>query len=413
MLTNHTHSYFICFFLLGIVAGVNFSLVSFTIHYQLSQAGYSTDIIGAMFLTSIPYCLKPIWAPFIDKYSIPVICRKFGQRRGWTLVIQACLLVTTSGFLIIDPPVNIIITAILIFIISCCAATQDVVLDAYRIERTVKKEDLSIATTFNSTGFRIGILINSTGALYLSCLFNWYFVYLCIFLITMAAPIITLYMREPITKKTQHTSTDLISPAQYFQVIGDSLLLLKRNHPNWMFIILFVFLYKASDSIPMAMSFPVFIDLSFTSQEIASISKAYGFMLMISGGVISGILTAKIGISRSILICGSLQLLSPLMFVFLSMVGHDMLIFTITITVQNFCCGLGNTAILIYFSSLCSSELIATQYSIISSFGSFVRIILSFLSGICANYMDWPQLFLLTTLFSMLFVPAFLRIRKI
>jgi MFS family permease len=163
----------------------------------------------------------------------------------------------------------------------------------------------------------------------------------------------------------------------------------------------------------MAMSSPVFIDLSFTSQEIASISKAYGFMLMISGGVISGILTAKIGISRSILICGSLQLLSPLMFVFLSMVGHDMLIFTITITVQNFCCGLGNTAILIYFSSLCSSELIATQYSIISSFGSFVRIILSFLSGICANYMDWPQLFLFTTLFSMLFVPAFLRIRKI
>jgi MFS family permease len=229
----------------------------------------------------------------------------------------------------------------------------------------------------------------------------------------MAAPIITLYMQEPITKKTQHISTDLISPAQYFQVIGDSLLLLKRNHPNWMFIILFVFLYKASDSIPMAMSSPVFIDLSFTSQEIASISKAYGFMLMISGGVISGILTAKIGISRSILICGSLQLLSPLMFMFLSMVGHDMLIFTITITVQNFCCGLGNTAILIYFSSLCSSELIATQYSIISSFGSFVRIILSFLSGICANYMDWPQLFLLTTLFSMLFVPAFLRIRKI
>lgn len=413
MLTNRKHSYFICFFLLGIVAGGNFSLVTFTIHYQLSQAGYSTDIIGVMFLTSLPYCLKPIWAPFIDKYSIPIICKKFGQRRGWALIVQGCLLITTSGFLIIDPPVNIAITAILNFTISCCAATQDIILDAYRIERAATKEDLSIATTFSGTGFRIGMLINTTGALYVSCLFNWHCVYLCTFFITMVAPVIILYMQEPTTKKTEHIFTNLISFTQYSQVIGDSLLLLKRNHPNWMFIMLFIFLYKASDSVPMAMSSPLFIDLSFTSQEIASISKTYGFMLMTFGGIISGILTAKVGISRSLLICGTLQLLSPLMLMFLSIVGHDIVIFTITITVQNFCCGLGNTALIIYFSSLCNSKLIATQYSIISSFGSLVRIILSCLSGICANFMDWSNLFLFTTLFSMLFVLAFLRIHKI
>ncbi len=413
MLTNRQHSYFICFFLLGLVAGGNFSLVSFTTHYQLSQAGYSTDIIGIMFLTSLPYCLKPILAPFIDKYSIPIICTKFGQRRGWALVVQGCLLVAISGFLIIDPPVNIVITAILNFTISCCAATQDIILDAYRIERSITNKDISIATTFSNTGFRIGMLINSTGALYVSCLFNWHLVYLCTFFITMVAPIIILYMQEPATKKTEHIFTNLISFTQYSQVIGDSLLLLKRNHPNWMFIMLFIFLYKASDSIPMAMSSPLFIDLSFTSQEIASISKTYGFILMTFGGIVSGILTARIGISRSLLICGSLQLLSPLMLIFLSIVGHDIVIFTITITVQNFCCGLGNTVLVIYFSSLCNSELIATQYSIISSFSSFVRIILSCLSGICANYMDWSNLFLFTTLFSMLFVLAFLRIHKI
>ncbi|WP_425361449.1 MFS transporter [Candidatus Tisiphia endosymbiont of Ceraclea dissimilis] len=412
MLTNHISSYFICFFLLGIVAGGNFSLVTFTIHYQLSQAGYSTDIIGLMFLTSMPYCLKPILAPFIDKYSVPIICKKFGQRRGWAIAVQGCLLVTTSGFLIIAPPVNIVITAILNFTISCCAATQDIILDAYRIERSVTKEELSVATTFSGTGFRIGMLINSTGALYVSCFFNWYCVYLCTFFITMAAPLIILCMQEPATKKTEHIFTNLISFSQYSKIIGDSLLLLKRHHPNWIFIMLFVFLYKASDSITMAMSSPLFIDLSFTSQEIASISKTYGFMLMTLGGIISGILTTKVGISRGLLICGILQLLSPLMLMFLSIVGHDLVIFTITITVQNFCCGLGNTTLVIYLSSLCNGELIATQYSIISSFSSFVRIILSCLSGICANYMDWSNLFLFTTLFSMLFVLAFLKIRK-
>ncbi len=409
----NTRSYYICLFLLGIVAGVNFTLVSFTIHYQLSQSGYSTDIIGAMFLTSIPYCLKPIWAPLVDQYSIPVICKKFGQRRGWTLVTQVCLLVTISRLLVIDPTVNITTTAILIFIISCCAATQDIILDAYRIELTTTKEDLSIVTTFSSTGFRIGMLINSTGVLYLSCFFNWHFVYMCIFFMTMIAPIITLYMQEPFPKKTQYIITSVVSPKQYFQVLHDSLILLKLNHPNWMFIMLFIFLYKASDSIPMAMSTPLFIDLSFSSQEIASISKAYGFILMIFGGVISGIVNTKIGISRSILICGSLQLLSPLMLTLLSIVGHDMLMFTITITVQNFCCGLGNTALIIYFSSLCNRELIATQYSIVSSFGSFVRIILSFLSGICTNYLCWFQIFLFATLSGMLSILVFLRIRKI
>jgi len=412
MLIHLTQFYFVALSLLGLTSGVIFTLVSFTIPYQLAQAKYSTDVIGAIFLTALPYCFKPICAPFIDRYSIPVLCKKFGQRRGWALAAQTCLLLSTSGFLIINPTSNLVITSILILIIAFCAAIQDIIIDAYRIERATTKKELSIASTYNGAGFRIGMLISSTGALYLSSIFSWYLVYLCSFLIIMISPIVILCIEEPIISKTRHTITHIMSPKQHFQTIQDSFLSLKLKQPNWVLIMLFVFLYKASDSIPMAMSSPLFIDLSFTAAEIASISKGYGLIIMIFGGFVGGILTSKVGIVRSILICGSIQLLSPLMFMLLSVAGHNIIIFTITITIQNFCCGLGNIALSIYLSNLCTGEFVATQFAIISSFNSIVRITLSFLSGICATYIEWPQLFLYNTLFSTLFVLVFLKIYK-
>ncbi len=404
--------YHIGIFCLGFSSGVMFTLVSFIIPYQFSQTGYSTIIIGTMFLVTLPYCFKPVCAPFIDNYSIPILCKRFGQRRGWMLATQICLLLFIGCFTTIDPFDNLSITSILIFTISFFIATLDTVLDAYRIECSATKEELSLSIAFSSTGFRIGMLISSAGGLYLSYIFNWSLVYIYLSFIAMITPVITLYIKEPITKSTSDVVTKLMSFKLYFQVIQEGLLSLKQSQPHWISIMIFIFLYKASDSIPMAMSSPLFIDLSFTSTEIASISKCYGLIIMSLGSFLAGVLTAKIGIYKSILIAGIMQLLSPLMFMFLSIVGHDILIFTITITVQNFFCGLGGTVLLIYLSSFCKGKFIATQYSIISSFSSFSRIALSFLSGICANYMEWPRFFLFNALFSMLFVFVFLKIHN-
>lgn len=406
----NSHAYLIGILLLGLISGLTFNLIFFTVPYQLSEAKYTTDIIGLISLSAFPYCVKVIWSPFIDKYSIPFLCSKLGARRGWAIASQLCLILAMTGFLSFSPCHNIYTTAIILFIISFCAATQDIVLDAYRIERPTSKKELSLAFTFGSIGFRLGMLLGSVGALYISVSFGWNIVYRLAVFITFLAPVIILCIKEPKAKQKHPRTDDIITLKQYFEVIKGSIISLKNDQPYLLLIMLFVFLYKAADSIPMAMSSPLLLDLSFSTHEIAFIYKAYGLLIMIVGGALGGILAAKIGILRSVLIGGIIQLLSPLMFMILAITGYDVEIFMITITTQNFCIGFAGTIISIYFASLCNSEFVATQYSIIASFSSVSRIILAALGGICAKYLTWSLFFFGNTLFSMLFVLVFFKI---
>lgn len=402
--------YLLGILLLGLISGFTFNLIFFTVPYQLSEARYTTDIIGLISLAAFPYCLKVVWSPFIDKYSIPFLCSKFGARRGWAIASQLCLILAMTGFLSFSPCDNIYITATILFIISFCAATQDIVLDAYRIERPTSKKELSLAFTFGSIGFRLGMLLGSVGALYISVIFDWSTVYKLAICITFLGPMIVLCIKEPKPKQQSYRTKDLINLKQYFEVIKSSIISLKNEQRHLLLIMLFVFLYKAADSIPMAMSSPLLLDLSFTTHEIAFIYKAYGLLIMIVGGALGGILSTKIGILRSVLTGGVIQLLSPLMFMILAIVGYNVKIFIITITTQNFCIGFAGTIISIYFANLCNSEFIATQYSIIASFSSVSRIVLAALGGICAKYLPWSLFFFCNTLFSMLFILVFFKV---
>jgi|GEM_PF-900194 len=402
--------YLIGILLLGLISGFTFNLIFFTVPYQLSEARYTTDIVGSISLAAFPYCVKVIWSPFIDKYSIPFLCSRFGNRRGWAIASQICLILAITGFSSFSPCHNIYITAIILFIISFCAATQDIVLDAYRIERPNSKEELSLAFTFSSIGFRLGMLLGSVGALYISVIFGWDIVYKLAIFITFLAPIVILCIKEPIPKQQSCRTKNLINLKQYFEVIKSSIISLKNEQQHLSLIMLFVFLYKAADSIPMAMSSPLLLDLGFTTHEIALVYKAYGLLIMIVGGALGGILSTKIGILRSVLIGGTIQLLSPLMFMILAITGYDIKTFMVTITMQNFCAGFAGTIISIYFASLCNSEFVATQYSIIASFSSVSRIILAALGGICAKYLTWSLFFFGNSLLSMLFILAFFRV---
>ncbi|ABV79810.1 AmpG [Rickettsia bellii OSU 85-389] len=402
--------YLLGILLLGLISGFTFNLIFFTVPYQLSEARYTTDIIGLISLAAFPYCLKVVWSPFIDKYSIPFLCSKFGARRGWAIASQLCLILAMTRFLSFSPCDNIYITATILFIISFCVATQDIVLDAYRIERPTSKKELSLAFTFGSIGFRLGMLLGSVGALYISVIFDWSTVYKLAICITFLGPMIVLCIKEPKPKQKSHRTKDLINLKQYFEVIKSSIISLKNEQQHLLLIMLFVFLYKAADSIPMAMSSPLLLDLSFTTHEIAFIYKAYGLLIMIVGGALGGILSTKIGILRSVLTGGIIQLLSPLMFMILAIVGYNVKIFIITITTQNFCIGFAGTIISIYFANLCNSEFIATQYSIIASFSSVSRIVLAALGGICAKYLPWSLFFFCNTLFSMLFILVFFKV---
>lgn len=398
--------YFIGIMFLAMTSGTALNLVIFTIPYQLSEAGYPTHAVGAMFLTGLPYCFKPVWGPFIDKYSIPFLCPYFGQRRGWAIAGQIGLILSVSSLLLIDPATNLFATAVTSFTITCFAAILDIILDAYRIERSSTPELLSNATAFGVMGMRFGMLISSAGALIISYGYGWDYVYMAELALTLIGPIVILCVAEPSVKLRQ-VNSHMLSFKEYFRTIIEGLVILKAQQPKLLIVMVMVLLYKVSDSVPMSMSSALFMDLSYNSYEIASIYKGYGFFVMILGCVVGGILSSKIGIKKNLLLCGTLQLLAPIMFMILSIIGYNIIVFTITITIQNLVSGLAVTALSIYLSDICGSKLVATQFSIISAFNSLARIILSSFAGVVATYIDWTAFFGLTLLLGSIFIIIF------
>ncbi len=391
---------------LGFNSGFAFILPGSTLMMALSFSGFSAAFIGCLFLSSFPYSLKVLWAPLMDYYAIPVLAKMVGQRRSWLLVSQLGLLLSSFGFIL--QPNNIWLLCCISTIFVFFAASQDIALDAYRIER-LDSSELATGTTCSTTGFRVGILVGSMMPLYLLKMQGWSIAFFSVSIALFLAPIITLLVEEPAGVK-RTTSNNLPSPIEHVRSVFKSFLdFLQRS--DWFLIVLFIFFYKVGDSIPNAMKGPLLASLDFTPIETANISQAYGTVLMILGGFLGGILVAKFGIFRSIIIGGIAQLLSPFMYTWLSMVGHSIPAFIITTTVQCLACGLGSTVLIIYVSSLCKKGgTTATQYALIYSFSSLTRTVLSSASGFCAAYMDWTTFFMCATLLGL---PVFLIIKKL
>jgi MFS family permease len=390
---------------LGFNSGLAFILLSSTLTMALAFSGFSAAFIGMLFLTSLPYSLKILWAPLMDYYAVPQLKKLVGHRRSWLLITQISLFFMSLGLAI--KPNNSILLFIVLIICAFLAASQDIALDAYRLER-LESNELAVGSTFSMTGFRVGMIIGSTIPLYLLATYGWTTTFLITSVTLLIGPVTTLMVQEPTGIKRTISST-LPSPIEHIQSVVDSLLdFFKR--PDCLLIILFIFFYKVGDSIPNAMKGPLLKYLEFTPIETANISQAYGILLMILGGFLGGLLASKLGIFRSIIIGGAIQLLSPLMHTWLSITGHNINMLILTTTVHSLCCGLGSTILVIYVSSLCKKGASASQFSLIWSFSSLTRIILSSSSGLFANYTDWTTFFVCTTLLGL---PIFIIIKKL
>ena len=386
-------------------AGLAFIVLSSTLTIALAFSGFSTASIGLLFLTGLPYSLKILWAPLMDYYAIPGLKTWLGHRRSWLLVTQLGLFVASLG--LVFSLNNILILFIVSTICVFLAASQDISLDAYRLE-SLEPSELAIGSTFSMTGFRIGVLVGSTVPLYFLKTHNWTIAFLIASMMLLIGPIVTLMVKEPSGIK-RTTSSKLPSPLEHLQSVIASLLdFFKR--PGWWLIILFIFFYKVGDTIPNAMKGPLLKALDFTPIETANISQAYGSLLMILGGFLGGAVANKYGIFRSIVVGGVIQLLSPFMHALLTLVGHDIQMLIVTTTVHSICCGFGSTILVIYVSSLCKKGSAASQFALIWSFSSLTRTLLSSSSGICANYTDWTTFFIGTTLLGL---PVFFIIKKL
>lgn len=388
--------------LLGFSSGFPYLLVFGTFNLWLKDAGVSLAAIGLFSLAKAPYSLKWMWSPIVDRVKLPLFNR-LGRRRGWALFAQIGLFFALLGMAVTNPALHPWHMAVFAFLTVVASATQDIVLDAYRIESFNNREQGAGVAVF-VLGYRLGTIFSGAGALFMAAVMDWEDVYKIMALGALVGMVTILCSHE-------RQEVEILHPKGEKLRFGERALRFLKNavynplaefmtRPHWVLILLFVFLYRMSDAYMAPMAYPFYDDMGFSKVEIASVIKVYGVIATIGGTLLGGLVVSRFGIVRSLLWCGILQGISNLVFVWQAYAGHNIYVLMMTIAVENISSGMGTAAFVAYLSSLCNVAYTATQYALLSSFMSLARDIFAATSGFVADAVSWPVFFILTALMS-------------
>ncbi|NDF13216.1 MAG: MFS transporter [Proteobacteria bacterium] len=383
--------------LLNIAAGIPLALTASTLTIWLSDVGVDKASIGLFASVATPYALKFLWSPLVDVMPLPVFTTLFGQRRGWLIFAQLAVMASIVGLGMSSPAVNPWNTALFAFLLALSSATQDIAVDAYRVERFKPTEQgpPGAAAVF---GYRVGMLISGAGALFLASHMSWEATYTIMALIMPLGTLTALMSKEPEKHKPKKSTKQkkvVEKPFIERAVIVPFTDFMQRKY--WLLILLFVILYKVGDALAGFLTGPFLRETGFSKEEIAVIVKTYGFFATIIGTFIGGWMSVKLGIFRSLVIGGIFQMVSNLVFAWQAVVGHEPWMLIVAITVENFSGGMGSAPFVAYLSGLCSVGMAATQYALLSSLAAVGRIWLTTPSGAIAESMGWVGYFVFTT----------------
>lgn len=385
---------------LGFSSGFPLLLVFGTLNLWLKDSGISYAAIGLFSLVKTPYSFKWAWSPIIDRLRLPLFgC--LGRRRGWAVFTQIILMVSIWGMATVDPSATPLTLAFFAILVTIASASQDVVLDAYRIESFSNKEQGAGVAIF-VLGYRFGLIFSGAGAIWMASAMSWNNVYLIMSLGSLVGMIAVLCAKEPVKDE------DFI-PATFRGTFKQRLKKFLRTavydpfkdfmlRQNWGLILVFIFLYRMSDAYMGPMAYPFYDDMGFTKVEIAYVSKIYGMIATIAGGIIGGLFINRMGIMKSLFFFGILQGATNLMFVVQAYVGHNIYVLMLSISMDNIAAGMGATALVAYLSSLCNVAYTATQYALLSSLMSFARDIFASTSGFLVGAVSWAMFFFITSL---------------
>lgn len=399
---------------LGFSSGIPFGVLAEPLSAWLTESGVSLTGIGLFALVSLPYSLKFLFAPFIDRLPIPGWTTRLGRRRGWALLGQAVLLVAIAGMGLSDPGSRILMTAAFAVAVAFASACQDVVIDAYRVE-ILDERKLAAGAATVVFGWRIGQFAAGAGGLILADILPWSVVFLALAALVAVGIVTILLNPEPIVRETQqsqdlqrqaesflehrqHLPRRLAEAVAWLHVAAICPLIEFMSRRGWIAILLFIMLYKFGDAVLGIMKVPFFLELGFTKTEIAEVVKVFGTAAILAGGFLGGALLARIGIFPGLLVCGILMAASNLVFVVQAWVGPDLTMLAVTIAVENITTGMGTAAFVAYLSSLCNLAYTATQYALLTSLMALSRTVLSSSAGWFAERFDWPGFFVFTTL---------------
>lgn len=388
--------------LLGFSSGFPYLLVFGTFNLWLKDAGVSLAAIGLFSLAKTPYSIKWLWSPLVDRVKLPLFSR-LGRRRGWALFAQICLFMALWGMSMTNPNLHPWHMAVFAFFTVVASATQDIVLDAYRIESFNNREQGAGVAVF-VLGYRLGSIFSGAIALFLAAIMSWGDVYKIMALGALVGIITILFSKEPKEVLSAKESNKLGIWKRGVNFLKNTLynpLADFMMRPNWLLILIFVFLYRMSDAYIAPMAYPFYDDMGFTKIQIASIIKVYGIIATIGGTLLGGVLVNRYGIIKSLLWCGILQGVSNLVFVWLSYAGDNIYVLMATISVENISGGMGTAAFVAYLSALCNVNYTATQYALLSSFMSLARDVFAATSGFVVIAFSWPVFFILTSFMSL------------
>jgi PAT family beta-lactamase induction signal transducer AmpG len=366
--------------LMGFSCGLPLLLTMSVLQAWMKEEGVDLTVIGMMALVGLPYTLKFVWAPFLDRYSLPFL----GRRRGWLLIAQVALMIAIIGLGLTEPRSNPWIVAFAAFLVTFFSASQDIVVDAYRRE-DLADEELGLGSSLYINGYRVGMLLASGGGLIMADSMPFSMVYLIMAARMLPGILTTLLAPEPETPAgiPRSLKEAVLNPlVDYFS----------RTGALW--ILAFILLYKLGDTMASAMTTPFYLDIGFSKTEIGTVVKLFGFWATIAGGLAGGISMIRLGISRSLWIFGFLQAISTAGFAVLARVGPSVPLLSAVIAFENLSSGMGTAAYAAFMASITNKKFTATQYALLTSLMGIPRVLASAPTGFLAKNFGWELFFI-------------------
>lgn len=384
---------------LGFASGLPLLLTFSTLSAWLATAGVRRAAIGAFALAGTPYALKFLWSPLIDGLRPPL---RIGRRRGWGVTIQLALIVAVLCLGACDPRRDLHLMGALALAVAFLSASQDIVIDAYRVEILSEKQQ-GPGAGMVQTGYRIATLVSGAGALVIAAHAGWFSAYATMAVLLGSGLITFILAPEPQYKVeiddaviTRDPNKPALREWIATAVVGPFADFMQR--PRWIAILVFVIGFKLGEALAGVMATPLYISLGFTLGEIAAVSKLFGFVATIIGALVGGVLAARLGVMRALLISGLLQSAGNLFYVVQAVGGHRLDYLALCVAAENLTSAMAGAALVAYLSDLCSPAFTATQYALLSSVSAVGRTLVAAWAGLLADRLGWAHFFLLTTI---------------
>lgn len=382
-LSVYTHRRVVTMVFLGFSAGLPFLLVFSTLSAWLSEAGVERSAIGFFSWVGITFSIKVLWAPVVDNLALPGLTRHLGARRSWMLLAQLGLLIGLLGMAATDPAESLWTMVAWAIWVAFCSATQDICIDAYRIESAEDDLQAAMAATY-IFGYRFALLVAGAGALFIADSADWESAYNIMALAMLIGLGTTLLIKEPphasqtrwgaleqsllenLSSMPQGSAANKLQRA-LIMVYAPFYAFFAEYGRHALVLLVFIGMFRISDITMGVMANPFYLELGFSKSEIAGVAKAFGFGMTIFGSAIGGVLVIKMGIMRPLLLTAVLVVMTNLLFALMAQKGPDLTWLAWVISADNLAGGMSNVVFIAFLSSLVNRQYTATQYALFSS----------------------------------------------